>query len=458
MDIRRFASLHDSGTTYAEIARECGVDYRTVKKYLAAGATRVPPRGTSRKGTQPSVITAQVQERITAMLRIDVELRASVIHERLVHEHGFDGHYQRVRITVARLRPLVEAEVDAGDESRRLRGLHRRFEVLPGAQAQVDWGHEGDLLGDGSRVYSFHMVLSYSRDPFCCYVASMDAVTWWACHVRAFEHFGGVPASIVYDRVRTVVRQHVAPGKAVPLHQEAIAFAGHYGFGIDVLAAYRPTGKGRVERYVDIIRDHVLAGRSFRSLAEADSAFMGWVPIRRAQVHRTHAEAIGDRAVVDHAALMRLPAQPYAVTEVHVRRVGKDALLSFGGSHYSVPARLIRAGQRVEVRPGTDAIAIRELPADGGGLLAVHPRSARSGAWVVDESHWDGLPDGHTRATTTIVADLEAARDRRRHRPDDPPAHVAAALRIEVGARPLADYATAAGLDGALATGTQGSR
>ncbi len=380
MDIRRFASLHDSGTTYAEIARECGVDYRTVKKYLAAGATRVKPRGTSRKGTQPSVITAQVQERIAAMLRVDVELRASVIHERLVLEHGFDGHYQRVRITVARLRPLVEAEVDAGDESRRLRGLHRRFEVLPGAQAQVDWGHEGDLLRNGCKAHSFHMVLSYSRDPFCCYVTSMDAVTWWNCHVRAFEHFGGVPASIVYDRVATVVRRHVAPGKAVPLQPDAVAFAGHYGFGIDVLAAYRPTGKGRVERGVLIARDHVLGGRSFRTVGDADAAFAAWVPIRRAQVHRTHGEAIGDRALVDHAALRPLPDTAYEVTEVHVRRVGKDCLLSFGGSHYSVPARLVRAGQRVEVRPGIDAVAIRDLPADGGGLLAVHPRSARSGA------------------------------------------------------------------------------
>jgi len=27
-----------------------------------------------------------------------------------------------------------------------------------------------------------------------------------------------------------------------------VAFAGHYGFDIDVLAAYRPTGKGRVGR------------------------------------------------------------------------------------------------------------------------------------------------------------------------------------------------------------------
>jgi hypothetical protein len=30
------------------------------------------------------------------------------------------------------------------------------------------------------------------------------------------------------------------------LHPEAVAFAGHYGFDIDVLAAHRPTGKPRV--------------------------------------------------------------------------------------------------------------------------------------------------------------------------------------------------------------------
>ena len=37
---------------------------------------------------------------------------------------------------------------------------------------------------------------------------------------------------------------------------------------------------------------------------------------------------------------------------------------------------------------------------DGGGLLAAHLRAARRGSWVTDPAHWDGLPDGHTRAVT----------------------------------------------------------
>jgi transposase len=151
------------------------------------------------------------------------------------------------------------------------------------------------------------MTPSHSRDPFCCFTTSMDLATFWDCHRRAFAHFGGVPGSIVYDRTKTVVRRHVAPGVAVPLHPEAAAFADHYGFTIDVLAAYRPTGKGRVERQVVIVRDHVLAGRTFDSIIEADGAFEGWLPIRRAQVHRTHGQVIAVRAQADRAALLPLP-------------------------------------------------------------------------------------------------------------------------------------------------------
>jgi transposase len=264
-----------------------------------------PPPSTSR-GKQ--VITAYAPV-IDAWLRAEILLKGTVIHERLAGDYGFAGNYQRVKMYLQEARPRIAAEL--GYTPAELARLHRRFEVVPGAQAQVDWGDEGGILAHAgiAKVYSFHMVLSYSRDPFCCFTASQDLATFFACHRRAFDHFGGVPGVIVYDRTKTVVRRHVAPGKAVPLHPEAAAFAGHYGFGIDVLAAYRPTGKGRVERQVLIVRDHVLAGRSFSSLDALDRAFLAWVPVRRATVHRTHGEVIGARAQRDHAALAPVPVR-----------------------------------------------------------------------------------------------------------------------------------------------------
>jgi transposase len=452
MNVRRFRALFERGASYAEIAAACGVDWRTAKKYLQQPVGALPPAATSRRGTQPRVIDPFTGV-IDAMLRRDIKIPAAVVHERLVAEHGFAHTYQRVKLYVAEARPRIAVQLGVREDP--LEGLHRRFEVIPGSQAQVDWGDEGGILahvGVG-KVYSFHMVLSWSRDPFICYTTSSDLVTFFDCHRRAFAHFGGVAATLVYDRTKTVVKRHVRPGVAVPLHPEAAAFADHYGFVIDVLAAYRATGKGRVERQVDIGREHVLAGRRFDSLVEMDAAFLAWVPIRHGQVHRTHGEVIGERAAVDRAELRPLPEVPYLVAEVHLRRVGKDCLVSFEASLYSVPARLVRAGQRVAVRAGVDTLTITALPPDGGGLLAVHPRARQRGQWVVDQSHWDGLPDGRTRATT-VDAPPDPFGPRRGGGQPQPPASPLAALltvnpaaMVPVATRSLTDYERAAGLD-----------
>ncbi|MGW0735546.1 IS21 family transposase [Streptomyces sp. NPDC002851] len=321
---------------------------------------------------------------IDAWLRADITLKGTVIHERLVDQYGFTGNYQRVKLYLHQARPRVMDELGISPDE--LDGLHRRFEVFPGVQAQVDWGDEGGILARVGikKAYSFHMVLSYSRDPFCCFTTSMDLATFWDCHRRAFAHFGGVPKTIVYDRTKTVVRRHVAPGEAVPLHPEAVAFAGHYNFDIDVLAAYRPQGKGRVERQVTIDRDHVLAGRPFGSVIELDAAFVNWVPLRRARVHRTHLEVIGLRAERDHAALRPLPKRPYLVADRHLRHVSKDCLVAFEASLYSVPARRVRPRQLVEVRVGGDTASLHLLAPDlsGSTLLAVHPRAHARGTWT----------------------------------------------------------------------------
>src|SRR6266545_3643681 len=203
MNLRAFKALADAGATWAEIARETGYDWRTVKRYLATDAPAVPPaparRGPGPRKTDP-------------------------------YAH------------------LTDAELEPT-------GFHRRFEVLAGAQAQVDWGDEGEIQTPTGplSVSSFHMTLSYSRDPFCCYTAAQDLGTFWDCHRRAFAHFGGVPEVIVYDRTKTVVRRHVGRGQATPLHPEAVAFAGHYDFAIWLAAPYRAQTKGRVERQVEIV-------------------------------------------------------------------------------------------------------------------------------------------------------------------------------------------------------------
>lgn len=108
-------------------------------------------------GSQPRLIDPFV-EVIETWLRTDITLKGAVVHERLVAEYEFTGNYQRVKVFLAEVRPWIAAELAAEDENP-LTGLHRRFQVVPGVQAQIDWGDEGDLLSHVgiANVYSFHM-------------------------------------------------------------------------------------------------------------------------------------------------------------------------------------------------------------------------------------------------------------------------------------------------------------
>ena len=248
-----------------------------------------------------------------------------------------------------------------------------------------------------------------------------------------------MPAEILYDRTKTVVRKHVGRGQDTPLHPEAVAFAGHYGYAIRLAAPRRPQAKGRVERQVEIVRTHVLEGRTFASLEEMDAAFADWLSIRRGQVHRTHGEVISVRAAADRAALRPLPAEPYVVADRHLRRLAKDALVSFEASLYSVPWWGRTPGERVELRVTPETVGIWTTGPEPE-LLATHRRSLRKGAWVVDPAHRVGLPAGGSRRLPQLPpCDGDAA--------DLPPelARLPWVATTTVARRDLATYDRAAG-------------
>ena len=134
MNIRRFKTLHEAGATYADIARECGCDWRTVRRYLADDAPAHPPQGSSRAGTQQRAITDDIAALIEDLLRADISIAASVIHERLASEKAVTVNYQRVKMYCSTARPIIRDEL--GAEESGLGKLHRRFETIRGSQAQ----------------------------------------------------------------------------------------------------------------------------------------------------------------------------------------------------------------------------------------------------------------------------------------------------------------------------------
>lgn len=375
MDIR---ALHKQGYTYAEIARMVGRDWRTVKRYLTEGAQPVYHRKRAPSRLDP------FKPLVERWLEKEPRLTAKRIHQDLVRDYGFDGSYPIVRRYVEEIRPKPPQVAE------------ERFESAPGHQAQVDWSYEEPILtpeGLALPLYCFHMVLSHSRDAFCSLVGSMDLVTFWACHRAAFFHFGGVPKEILYDRTKTVIKQHVGREQGLQrrlFHPEALASAYHYGFRIRLCKPYRAKTKGKVESDIDYVRGRLLRAHSFHSYEEANRSWAGWnEEVARRRVHGTHGEVVCVRAERDRAALLPLPPEPYLVVHRTQRTIARDGFFSFEGRRYALPAKTkAKPGERIELVLGAGEIEIYSLAC--GMRLARYERG-RPGRIVADPEE-DSVP------------------------------------------------------------------
>ena len=123
----------------------------------------------------------------------------ATIHQRLADERG-------LAVSVASLRRYVAANLP--EEARRSQvTVLRLVPAEPGAEAQIDYGQLGRWLdpatGRRHTVNAFAMVLCCSRHIFVRPVLVMDQRAWTECHVAAFQFFGGVPARLVPDNLRT---------------------------------------------------------------------------------------------------------------------------------------------------------------------------------------------------------------------------------------------------------------
>jgi transposase len=388
MDIR---ALHRQGFTYAEIGRIVGRDWRTVKRYLTEGAQPRYQRKRVASKLDPFKPT------IDQWLAKEPRLKATRIHQDLVRDYGFTGSYPIVQRYVDRARP------------RKPEPPSERFETAPGHQAQVDWSHEEPIRTSSGLelpLYGFHMVLGHSRDAFLGLVGSQDLVTFWACHRAAFNHFGGIPAEILYDRTKTVVRSHVGrerrEGDRV-YHPEALASAHHYGFQLRLCRPYRPQTKGKVESDVSYVRERLLRAHGFADYEQANRRWAEWnADIARRRVHGTHGEIVAERAERDRQALGAVPAIPYLVVARTQRKVARDGLINFEGRRY--PAAGAKPGETVELRLGAKEIEIYST--ESGERLGTHPRARQRLA----------LPDPTERSVSlaSVLAELPAVEVHRR--------------------------------------------
>ena len=261
-----------------------------------------------------------------------------------------------------------------------------RIEVPPGREAQVDYGYAG-MMNDPKtererRAWAFIMSLSYSRHRFVRFVFRMDSPTWIDCHIRAFQFFGGAPATVVLDNLKTGV---VKPDIYDPTLNFAYAdLERHYGFVADPAKVRSPKMKGKVERVVPVVRKHLLAGRSFKDIHKANQRALFWCKHEIGQeIHGTTKKKPYPVFLEEEKSFLKpLPGEPFEIPLWKECSVHPDHHVVFDSSYYSLPTRYI--GKKVWVRGTQKQVQIF----CGHELIKTHLRSKYPGERATDESDY----------------------------------------------------------------------
>lgn len=176
------------GEGVKRIARELGVDRKTVKRWRRVG--RWQPRQSPPRPRPLDPFVPFLQARGP-----EVDGNGMVLWREL-RAQGFTGGDLQIQRF---LQPLRTARRWAAAAT-------VRFETGPGEQAQIDFGETQLWIGDRlTRVHLFVFTLGFSRRLWAQAYPHERLDVILAGQEGAFRHFGGVPLEVLYDNPRTVV-------------------------------------------------------------------------------------------------------------------------------------------------------------------------------------------------------------------------------------------------------------
>jgi transposase len=348
--------------TVAQTSRALGLHPRTVAKW--AGADQFRPRSGAPRPSKLDAFKPQIVRWLDAH-----PYSAQQIFQRL-GEAGFDGGITIVKDYVHRIRP-------------RQQEAFLRLDFAPGECAQVDWGQWG-TIGVGStrrRLSFFLMVLSYSRRMYLEFTVSEQMEFFLACHENAFATFGGVPARLMVDNLKSAVLRRLV-GIAPVLNPKYLDFSEHWGFEISPCNVRAGNEKGRVENGVGYVKKNLLEGLELPDFAAMQPQATTWVnTVADVRIHATTHERPIDRFEGERAQLRRLNPAGYDLARVCQVRATKQFRVPLDSNHYTVPSRY--AGMPLTLKAHADRVCIY----DGQQLIARHARSMDRYQHIEDPDH-----------------------------------------------------------------------
>jgi transposase len=361
--------------TVTDIAKDMGLSRPTVRKHLL---TTEEPKYTRAHSPAPRLdpFKAQLKEWLMEDAKL-ARARRRTGHRLFegLQTIGYGGAYDSVQRFVRRWK--------SSNQGPKLTEAFVPLQFLPGDACQFDWSQEQvELGGVLQKIKVAHFRLSYSRQMFVVAYPRETQEMVLDAHSRAFAFFGGVPARMIYDNLKTVV-DTVYSGKARQFNRRFLTMANHYLF--EPVACTPASGweKGQVENQVGNIREWLFTPLArFASFAELND----WLETRCKELaqrsHPTQRQCTIAECFADEQPLLRPITVSFDGYVEQMLRVSSTCLINADRNRYSVPAGF--AGQAVSVRLTSNQVCM----VANGEIIAAHPRVFGRDQLVCDPWHY----------------------------------------------------------------------
>ncbi len=374
------AALHISKNTVSRYKALSEADPLSVSELVALEDTVLNHRF---NGGNPSYCDSRMEVLKDLLPYIEKELKKPHVTSLLLWEEYRKDHPDGYGLS--QFRHHISQHIKAVEPSTLLKDLYQ-----PGQKMLIDFA--GDRLsyidmetGAEVLVETYVAILPFSGLTFIKCVRSQGIEQFLTATAEALEFFGGVPAILVPDNLKSAVKR--ADRYEPDLSEGMNDLANHYMCVALPARVRKPKDKALVEDAVNKAYRHIYAplrNRVFHSLEELNEAVAELVErynskrLTGCDYPRMECFTASEKPL-----LAALPATPFEFKRRATLKVAPNSFVTFGRDRvsYSVPYTLI--GQQVDVTFTSTQVRIYH----SGQCVATHVRSYTKGGFVYVNDH-----------------------------------------------------------------------
>lgn len=362
----------------SKIARELGVDRRTVSKYMEGYS-----KSDTRERKSKIDLFYDDIDYLLNQQKIQVFFYKRVLWQYLVDNYGLNCSQSSFRRWISQ-KEEFQSYFD-GKTNRTVNGVKKNFKCKAhiityqtgmGEEAQLDWKEELTITlkyGEIVTLNVFALVYSFSR--FKIYFLSMSKTQTVLFHHldKAFEMAGGVPKTLRTDNMKTVMDNPRTEHSKGKVNNKFAQFAKDYGFEIKPCVAANPEVKAKVEAPMKLL-DELYAYNGLLDLVELRNLVTKICDRENNKLHSETGKIPILHLQKEKDFLSPLPQDNirslYKIKELSVK-ADSQGFVSYKGKKYSTPIKYCGKTLRAQafddylyVYDNTELIVIHQISED----------------------------------------------------------------------------------------------